>query len=169
MKENGAIFCHIQGWAVMAEAMLGHGNRAYEYYHSFLPAAYNNRAEIREIEPYVYSQSTHGKYSPRYGASRLPWLTGAATWAYYSACFSILGLQPVPDGMVIDPCIPDRWDGYTMNRRFRGKELHIKVENHGHVEKGVKQIILNQKVLTSNFIPADELLPVNEIKVVMGK
>ena len=39
MKENGAIFCHIQGWAVMAEAMLGHGNRAYQYYHAFLPCS----------------------------------------------------------------------------------------------------------------------------------
>jgi N,N'-diacetylchitobiose phosphorylase len=169
MKENGAIFCHIQGWAVMAEAMLGHGNRAYQYYHSFLPAAYNDKAGIREIEPYVYSQSTHGKTSARYGASRLPWLTGAATWAYYSACYAILGLKPVHNGMIIDPCIPARWDGFTMNRRFRGKELRISVENPGHVEQGVKQIMLNRKAIPGNFIPADELLPVNEISVVMGK
>jgi len=169
MKENGAIFCHIQGWAVMAEARLGHGNRAYAYYHAFLPAAYNEKAEVREIEPYVYSQSTHGKTSPRYGASRLPWLTGAATWAYYSACHSILGLQPAPEGMVIDPCIPARWDGYTMSRRFRGKELNLQVENPAHIEHGVKQIILNQKTIPGNYIPADQLLAVNEIKVVMGK
>jgi len=71
--------------------------------------------------------------------------------------------------MVIDPCIPDRWDGYTMNRRFRGKELNIKVENPAHIEHGVKQIILNQKAITGNYIPADQLLAVNEIKVVMGK
>ncbi|MBN2273354.1 MAG: hypothetical protein JXK95_03390 [Bacteroidales bacterium] len=169
MKENGAIFCHTQGWAVMAEARLGHGNRAYEYYHAFLPAAFNEKAEIREIEPYVYSQSTHGKHSPRYGASRLPWLTGAATWAYYAACHSILGLQPAPEGIVIDPCIPARWNGYTMTRRFRGKELNIQVENPDHFEHGVKQIIVNNKEIPGNYIPADELLPVNEIKVIMGK
>jgi N,N'-diacetylchitobiose phosphorylase len=169
MKENGAIFCHIQGWAVMAEAMLGHGNLAYQYYRAFLPAAYNEQAEIREIEPYVYSQSTHGKTSARYGASRLPWLTGAATWAYYAACYAILGLKPVYNGMIIDPCIPQRWDRFTMNRRFRGKELHIRVENPDHVEKGVKRMTLNKKQLSGNFIPVDELLPVNEIIVEMGK
>jgi cellobiose phosphorylase len=169
MKENGAIFCHIQGWAVMAEAMLGHGNRAYEYFHAFLPASYNDRAEIREIEPYVYSQSTHGKYSPRYGASRLSWLTGAATWAYFSACHSILGLQPVPRGIVINPCIPSRWEGFTMNRRFRGKELKITVSNPEHVEKGVKQLILNGKRLEENYIPAGVLTEINEIELIMGK
>ncbi|MBP1668015.1 MAG: glycosyltransferase family 36, partial [Bacteroidetes bacterium] len=125
--------------------------------------------EIREIEPYVYSQSTHGKTSPRCGASRLPWLTGAATWAYYSACHSILGLKPVHNGMIIDPCIPSRWEGYTLNRRFRGKELHIRVENPERVEQGVKKITLNQKVIPGNFIPVEELLSVNEITVTMGK
>ena len=31
MKENGSIFCHTQGWAIIAETMLGRGNHAYEY------------------------------------------------------------------------------------------------------------------------------------------
>jgi cellobiose phosphorylase len=169
MKENGAIFCHIQGWAVMAEAMLGHGNRAYQYYRSFMPAAYNNKAEIREIEPYVYSQSTHGKYSPRYGTSRLPWLTGAATWAYYAACYSVLGIQPQPDGIIFDPCIPSEWSGFSMHRRFRGKMLHIEVKNPDKAQKGVKQITLNNKLIQGNFIPVNSMLPENEITVLMGK
>jgi len=168
MKENGAIFCHIQGWAVMAEAMLGHGNRAYQYYRSFMPAAYNNKAEIREIEPYVYSQSTHGKYSPRYGTSRLPWLTGAATWAYYAACYSVLGIQPQPDGIIFDPCIPSEWPGFSMHRRFRGKMLHIEVKNPDKVQKGVKQITVNNKLIQGNFIPINSLLPENEIIILMG-
>ena len=67
IKENGGIFCHTQGWAVMAEAMLGHGDRAYEYFRAYMPAAYNTRAEVREIEPYVYCQSTHSRYSRRMG------------------------------------------------------------------------------------------------------
>ncbi len=168
MKENGAIFCHIQGWAVMAEAILGHGNQAYQYFRSFMPAAYNNKAEIREIEPYVYSQSTHGKYSPRYGTSRLPWLTGAATWAYYAACYSILGIQPQPDGIIIDPCIPSEWREFSMHRRFRGKMLHIEVKNPDKVQKGVKQIMLNKKKIQGNFISFNNLLTENEIIVLMG-
>ncbi len=65
MKENAGIFSHVQGWAIMAEAMLGHGDTAYRYFRAYLRAAYNTRAEIRQIEPYVYCQSTHSRYSPR--------------------------------------------------------------------------------------------------------
>ena len=50
LKENAAIFTHTQGWTVMAEAMLGRGDRAFEYYKS-TPSAYNERAEIRQSEP----------------------------------------------------------------------------------------------------------------------
>ncbi|MEN8193483.1 MAG: N,N'-diacetylchitobiose phosphorylase, partial [Bacteroidota bacterium] len=84
-KENAGIFQHTQGWAIIAETMLGHGNRAFDYYKAYLPSAYNDKAEIRETEPYVYCQSTFSKYSPRFGKSRVPWLTGTATWAYYAA------------------------------------------------------------------------------------
>ncbi|HQT92858.1 MAG TPA: N,N'-diacetylchitobiose phosphorylase, partial [Candidatus Kryptobacter bacterium] len=77
LKENAGIFIHTQGWAVMAEAILGHGERAYEYLRAYLPAAYNKKAEVREIEPYVVCQSTHAKQSPKHGASRIPWLSGS--------------------------------------------------------------------------------------------
>ena len=47
-KENGGIFCQIQGWAILAEALLGHGDRAFQYFTESCPAAYNDRAELRE-------------------------------------------------------------------------------------------------------------------------
>ena len=42
IKENAGIFNHTQGWGVMAECMLGNGDRAYEYYRASMPAAYND-------------------------------------------------------------------------------------------------------------------------------
>ena len=80
-KENGGIFNHTQGWGVMAECLLGHGDRAYEYYRAFMPAAYNERAEVRQIEPYVQGQCTYSPNSPRAGNARTSWLTGTAAWA----------------------------------------------------------------------------------------
>ncbi len=168
MKENGAIFCHTQGWAVIAETMLGHGNQAYKYYKAYLPATFNTKAEIRQIEPYVYCQSTHSKYSPRFGASRLPWLSGAATWAYYSATQYILGIQPQYHGLRIDPCIPADWKEFNIERIFRGKTLNIKIENSEGKEKGVKEIILNEEKIQGNNIPIEKLKLDNEILVIMG-
>ena len=167
MKENGAIFCHTQGWAVIAEAMTGNGNRAFEYFKAFSPANMNNKADIREIEPYVYSQSTHSKYSARFGASRLPWLTGAATWAYYSASSFILGIRPEYEGITIDPCIPDNWKTFTMKRRFREKMMNISVENNSSKQYGVSKILVNGKEVNGNYIPLSMLHEINEIKVIM--
>jgi N,N'-diacetylchitobiose phosphorylase len=168
MKENGAIFTHTQSWAVMAEAMLGNGNQAYEYYRSYMPSAYNTRAEIRQIEPYVYNQSTHGKYSPRYGNSRLPWLSGSATWSYYTAVQYILGIRPDYNGLIIDPCIPAEWKSFTVSRKFRGKVVKIEVRNPNGVQKGVKAMHLNGNEIKGNQINFDLLKDNNEVNVELG-
>ena len=168
MKENCSIFNHTQGWAVIAEAMLGRGDRAFEYYKAYLPAAYNDRAEIREIEPYVYCQSTISKYSEHFGASRLPWLSGAATWAYYAATHYILGIQPDYDGLVIDPCIPSSWDGFSVVRNFRDATYRIEVKNPDHVNKGVKQITVDGKKIDGNKVPVFGQGSKHSVKVIMG-
>jgi cellobiose phosphorylase len=168
MKENGAIFTHTQGWAVIAETMLGHGNQAYEYWRAYMPAAYNTRAEIRQIEPYVYNQSTHGKYSPHFGASRLPWLSGSATWSFFAATQYILGIQPDYNGLIIDPCIPSNWKHFSIARRFRNKDFHFIFENKNGVEKGVIELIINGVPVKDNFIPLSLMREYNEVVVEMG-
>jgi len=168
MKENASIFCHTQGWAVTAETMLGNGDQAYKYFRAFMPAAYNTKAEIRQIEPYVYCQYTHSKYSPRYGASRLPWLSGSATWAYYTAIQYILGIQTDYEGLRIDPCIPSVWKEFSVSRDFRKKKLNIKVQNDSGVQKGVKKIIVNGKEIKGNFIPFNDMKEENTVLVQMG-
>lgn len=169
MKENGSIFCHTQGWAIIAEAMLGRGNRAYEYYRKFMPAAYNTKAELRGIEPYVYCQFANSKYSPRYGASRLPWLSGSASWAYYTVTQYILGIQPEYLGLRIDPCVPSHWKELKIARRFRKKNFNITVRNEGGVQKGVKRIVLNGNEIEGNLIPLDLMKENNEVLVVMER
>jgi cellobiose phosphorylase len=168
VKENCGIFNHTQGWAIMAETMLGHGDRAFKYFRSSMPASFNDKAEIRGSEPYVYSQYTHSIYSERCGASRVPWLTGAAAWAYYAATQYILGIRPDYKGLLIDPCIPANWKEFTAVRRFRNKTLNIKVVNPNGVQKGVKKITLNGEVLAGNLIPVSKMKKKNEVLVKMG-
>ena len=168
MKENCSIFNHTQGWAVIAEAMLGRGDQAFEYYKAYLPAAYNDKAEIRRIEPYVYCQSTDSKYSSHFGLSRLPWLSGAATWAYYAATQYILGIRPDYDGLVIDPCIPAGWDGFSVVRKFRNASYRIQVKNPDHVNKGIRQISVDGNVIDGNRIDVFEEGSEHIIEVIMG-
>jgi len=168
MKENAAIFCHTQGWAVMAQAMLGNGNKAYSYYRSYLPSAYNTKAEIRETEPYVYAQTTNSKYNMRFGASRNPWLSGTASWAYYAATQYILGIRPDYDGLIIDPCIPSDWKEFTAERIFRGKKLSIIVKNPQGVQKGVKNMEINGNSIKGNKVKTCILNKHNQVRVIMG-
>ncbi len=168
VKENAGIFNHTQGWGVMAECLLGHGDRAYEYYRAAMPAAYNERAEIRQIEPYVQGQTTYSTFSPRPGNTRTPWLTGAAAWAYFSATQYVLGLRPEIDGLRIDPCIPSAWNGFTATRRFRGKTIEIEVANPEGLCRGVETITLNGETLPDNLVPVDRLVESNHVQVILG-
>ncbi|VGO17214.1 Cellobiose phosphorylase [Pontiella desulfatans] len=167
MKENGGVFNHTQGWAVMAAAELGMGDRAWEYMRNVMPASYNDRAEIRQVEPYVVCQSTHSLFSPRYGAGRLSWLSGSAVWNHVAMTSAILGLKSEYDGFRIDPCIPSEWPGFKAERMFRGRKLNIEVRNPNGAQKGVKELMLNGEQLSGTLIPGDLLKDENEIVAVM--
>jgi cellobiose phosphorylase len=153
IKENAGIFNHTQGWGVMAECLLGDGDRAYDYYRAAMPAAYNTRAEIRQCEPYVQAQTTYSTYSPRPGNTRTSWLTGAAAWSYFSVVHYILGLRPELDGLRVDPCIPSTWDGFSAVRQLRGRTLHITVHNPQHRCRGVVKMIVDGRETTGNIVP----------------
>lgn len=168
MKENAGIFNHTQGWAVIAETMLGDGNRAFKYYLSAMPSSFNDKAEIREVEPFVHCQSTHSRYSPRFGQGRIPWLSGTATWAYYSATHYILGIRPEYDGLTIDPCIPEDWGEFSVIRNFRGKQLNMTFKNPNGVQKGVKSMHVNNRLVKGQIIPEKMLNDLNTVEVVMG-
>lgn len=167
-KENGGIFSHTQGWVVLAHCRLGRGDRAFAVYRSFLPAAQNERADVRQIEPYVHCQSTHGPASPRHGTSRLPWLSGTASWACYSATQGILGVRALWEGLAIDPCLPPDWEGFTMQRRFRGRWITIRVTQVEGAMAGVTSLVVDGEPLTERIIPAERLRDGSVVDVVVG-
>jgi cellobiose phosphorylase len=133
--------------------MRGNGDQAYEYYRAYMPSAYNTRAELREIEPYVHSQTTYASVNPHAGKSRVPWLTGTASWSYFVAVQNILGIVPEIDGLRIDPCIPRAWPGFKVQRLFRGKQLEITVENPQRLSRGVQRLKVDGKVVSGNLLP----------------
>ncbi|MFA5257540.1 MAG: N,N'-diacetylchitobiose phosphorylase [Opitutales bacterium] len=166
-KENGGIFSHPQSWGVLAEIAAGDGDRAYKYYHAFMPSAQNDIADHRVVEPFVHCQSSHADSSPKFGTSRVPWLSGTASWATYSAQQGILGLIPELEGFRIDPCIPHEWPGFSAERKFRGKLLKIEVVNKSGVCKGVKKLTVNGKVIEGNLVPLSAMTDVTEVAVEM--
>ncbi|MDR2589904.1 MAG: N,N'-diacetylchitobiose phosphorylase [Oscillospiraceae bacterium] len=167
VKENAGVFCHSQGWSILAEALLGRGNRAYEYLCEVSPAYMNEKADIRVLEPYAHGQNIEAKDSPFSGRSHVHWLTGAATTVMVAMVEGILGLRPTTDGIVINPSIPSEWKNWSMTKRFREKTLNISINNPSGSEHGVKSVTLNGNKLAENFIPVSELKEVNEIIIEM--
>ncbi len=168
IKENGSIFSHPNPWATIAECKLGRGTLAMKLYDALLPYNQNDMIEIREAEPYSYCQFIMGKDHTAYGRARHPWLTGSAGWNYIAVTKFILGIRPSYNGLTIDPCIPHGWKGFEVRRLWRGATYEIKVKNPEGVEKGVKSVRLNGKIV-SGPIPVQEAGSVNEIEVEMGK
>ena len=152
-KENGGIFLHTNPWAIMANAIVGNGDRAYEYYRQINPAAKNDRIDEFEVEPYVYPQNILGDEHPQFGLGRNSWLSGTASWMYQAGTQYILGVRPTYTGLLIDPCIPHEWPGFTVTRQVRGATYLIEVQNPDRVCKGVKSIEVDGQAVAGNSVP----------------
>ncbi len=130
-KENASIFCHTNPWIMIAEAMLGHGEQALDYYHRICPSAREAISDVHRSEPYVYAQTIAGKDAPSFGEAKNSWLTGTAAWNYVAITQWILGIRPSHDGLRIAPVIPANWPGFSATRQFRGVTYHIDVRRTG--------------------------------------
>ncbi len=156
-KENAGIFCHNNPWIMIGETIAGNGNRAYDYYQKICPSFLEEISDLHRTEPYVYSQMIAGKDAWKPGEAKNSWLTGTAAWNFYAIKRYILGIQPEYDGLVINPCIPNEWDGFKATKIFRGIHFEIEVKNPDHVSKGVKEIIVDGNSIKGNKIPLSNI------------
>jgi cellobiose phosphorylase len=152
-KENGGIFCHTNPWIMAAEATVGNGDRAFEYYKKICPAFIEDISDIHKTEPYVYSQMIAGKEAGHFGQAKNSWLSGTAAWNFAAVSQWILGIKPDYDGLKIDPCIPAHVKKYTVTRNFRGADYEICVLNPNGVCKGVKSVTADGKQIDGNILP----------------
>jgi cellobiose phosphorylase len=130
-KENAGIFCHNNPWVIIAETMVGNGDAAHDYYSRINPSAREAISDVHRCEPYVYAQMIAGRDAPTYGEAKNSWLTGTAAWNYYAITQWILGIRPEYEGLRIAPVLPERWQGFSVSRKFRGVTYHIAVRRQG--------------------------------------
>ena len=166
-KENGGIFSQPQGWIILAEALMGHGNRAFEYFNESSPASMNDKAEIRKLEPYCHGQFTESVGSPFEGRAHVHWLTGTASTCMVGCVEGIMGMRPDFGGIKIAPSVPSDWKEFEIEKVFRGKKLSIKVQNPDGHESGFQSMTVNGETFKSNYIPASALKDENDIVLVM--
>jgi cellobiose phosphorylase len=130
-KENASVFCHTNPWIMIAEAMIGRGDAAFDYYLRINPSAREAISDLHKCEPYVYAQMISGRDAPVQGEAKNSWLTGAAAWNYVAITHWILGIRPTFKGLEIAPVVPESWQAFDVERIFRGVCYHIHVERIG--------------------------------------
>ena len=166
-KENAGIFCHNNAWIICAEAAIGRGDLAFEYYSKIAPAYLEEISDLHRTEPYVYAQMIAGKDAGRHGEAKNSWLTGTAAWNFVAISQFILGIIPEWDGLKIDPSIPKAWDGFKASRFYRGATYDITVKNPNHISKGIKAVTVDGKAIEGNILPVFEN-GTHTVEVVMG-
>ncbi len=175
MRENGGVYTHGATWAVIAAAMLGRGESAYRIYAKLNPVNRGKKPDVYCAEPYVTAGNIEGPESPFYGRGGWTWYSGSAAWLFRVGLEWILGIRPAYDGLIVDPCIPPAWDGYSVRRRFRGADYTITVRNPAHVACGVREVTVDGERLPKTDGLRHATLPVfpagsaHAVVVVMGR
>jgi cellobiose phosphorylase len=150
-KENAGIFCHNNPWVMIAETVIGRGDRAFEYYKKIAPAYLEDISEVHRTEPYVYSQMIAGKDAVRHGEAKNSWLTGTAAWNFVAISQYLLGVRPEFDGLAVKPCIGTEVPEFTITRTCRGATYVINVKNvRGN---GDVKLSVNGKAISGTLVP----------------
>ena len=136
---------------MIAEAKLGHGDKAHDYYSRINPSAREEISDVHRCEPYVYAQMIAGKDAATHGEAKNSWLTGTAAWNYVAISQWILGIRPTYDGLQVAPVVPSAWKGFEAVRSYRGVRYVIQVERKGSGNE--VQLEVDGKAVAGNVIP----------------
>lgn len=167
LRENGGVYTHAATWSVWAFALTGNSEKAYQAYSSICPPNRSDDQDAYTAEPYVTPGNSDGPVSPFFGKGSWSWYTGSAQWLHRVATYWILGIRPVSEGLLVDPCIPADWGEYTVDRQFRGAEYLIKVLNPGKKTSGISSLTVDGMLIAGNLIPDFSDGMVHRVEAVM--
>jgi len=156
-KENASVFCHTNPWLMIAAAMLGDGDTAFDYYRRINPSAREEISETHRCEPYVYAQMIAGRDAPTHGEAKNSWLTGTAAWNFVAITQWILGIRPELTGLRVEPVLPSSWPSYTATRQFRGARYEITVRRESGA--ATSYLVVDGQRVEGTLVP---LMPAGE-------
>jgi len=172
IRENGGQYTHAAAWSVIAFAMLGNGDMAYELFAMINPVNHAaNRTGMHRfrVEPYVAVADVYSE-PPHIGRGGWSWYTGSSGWLYRAGLEWVLGLAVRGEALRFDPCIPRAWQGFTISYRHGTARYEITVENPNGVMRGIVRLELDGESLPA----AEKTVPLKDdgrehvVKVEMG-
>jgi cellobiose phosphorylase len=153
VRENGGQYTHSAIWAVIAEAMLGKGDKAVELFRMITPIEHSRTQEAAnkyKVEPYVIAADVYGARN-LLGTGGWTWYTGSSSWYYLAGIQYILGLNIYHNCMSFNPCIPKEWEEFDIRYKFGESIYNIKVKNPNRKNSGVSSVTINGEVVENNI------------------
>ena len=153
----------------MAEAVLGFGDKACEWYRMINPIEHSRTREAvnkYKVEPYVISADIYGANNLS-GRGGWTWYTGSASWYYKVGVEYILGLKIKKKKLSIEPCIPKNWKEFKMKYKFEDNVYNITVKNPNSKNTGITQFLLNGEIQNEKVITLSGKDKINNIEIIM--
>ena len=168
-RENGGQYTHAAIWAIIAEAILGFGDKATELFRMINPIEHARTKEAvvkYKVEPYVVAADIYGQGSLA-GRGGWTWYTGSSSWLYEAGLHYILGFSIDKGYLTIKPCIPANWKDYKIHYKYGTSIYNIFVKNPNSKNTGVEKFLLNNEEIQEKRIKLIDNGKVNEIEIIM--
>ena len=169
VRENGGQYTHASTWTIIAESMLGFGEKAAEYFKMINPIEHSKTKELAKkykVEPYVMAADVYGAGNLA-GRGGWTWYTGSSSWMYKAGIEYILGLKIEYNILKIEPCIPSSWEEYSIRYDYKNSIYNIKIKNPNHKNTEVEKFFLNGEEIPEKQINLLDNGNVNEIEIIM--
>jgi cyclic beta-1,2-glucan synthetase len=171
IRENGGQYTHAATWAVIAQAMLGHGAEAAKLFSFLNPINHtSSRADVQryKVEPYVVAADIYS-VAPHVGRGGWTWYTGSAGWMYRAGLEWILGFRVRAGKLLLTPSIPADWPSVEIFFRHASARYEILIENPHRVSRGVARVELDGVRLGENHIVLADDGRRHTIRVTLGE
>jgi cyclic beta-1,2-glucan synthetase len=173
IRENGGQYTHAATWSVIAYALLGQGNNAWELFSLLNPInRTSTRADVHryKVEPYVVAADVYS-VAPHVGRGGWTWYTGSAGWMYRAGLEGILGFRVQGASLLLTPCIPEKWPRFEIVFKYRSSRYEILIDNPVGVSCGVTHAELDGNALPSDLqtrIPLVDDGNIHSVRLILG-
>ena len=172
VRENGGQYTHAAVWTAIAFFELGDGDRAAALLDMLNPITHSGTMDAAtqyRVEPYVSVGDVYSE-PPHVGRGGWSWYTGSAGWLYRAGIEWLLGVRVRGRRVMIDPCIPSTWPGFTLALHIGGTRYDITVENPEAVCRGVALLELDGVASDDRSgVPIVEDARVHRLRAVLGR
>jgi cyclic beta-1,2-glucan synthetase len=158
VRENGGQYTHGAIWTVMAFALMGETERAWELFTLLNPVHHGGTPEriaTYKVEPYVVAADVYA-VAPHTGRGGWTWYTGSAGWMYRLLIETLLGAHLEGDRLRLVPRLPKAWDSFKLHYRHRQTVYHITIARLAADASGAGSLTLDGREIPGNVLPLSD-------------